>query len=140
MTITAPFPSHGPDRRHTLRSGFPVLIDTRCGALGVDLGHGYRSYLLGTGPISVSLDEPEQEPDVKQLTPRERHQDAIDQRLMAIRAIYAQRRERQRRRELMRWYLEWSVLLVALVAALAWLSWHERPRHEVPSITVEDQP
>lgn len=140
MIVTAFFPGHGPDRRHTVRCDGAVFINTRGRGLGVDLGHGYRTFVLGTGPITVSLDEPEQEPDVKPLPPRERHQEVLDQRLASIRTIYAQRRERQHRQQRLRWCLEWGVLLLALVGALAWLSWHERPRHQVPSLTVEDQP
>lgn len=56
MTITVRLVHHPIDRTETLDTRFPVMIDTTARAIGLDLGHGYRAYVLGRGPILIETE------------------------------------------------------------------------------------
>lgn len=57
MLVTSRFVINDPvERTATLSTRFPVMIDTTARAIGLDLGHGYRAYVLGRGPILIETE------------------------------------------------------------------------------------
>lgn len=129
------------ERALALHTAFPVLIDTNRRALGLDLGHGYRAYVLGTGPITVTADYVDYVEDDNVSKPRqvEMRRLELDAQADGIRRIYEARRQRQLRRQRMRVWLEWGVVLLFILVGLVWLGMQAVPTPKAP-VNIEALP
>lgn len=133
MIVKASFVSaHEVERQAVLASSRPIFVNTGSRAVGLDNGMGYKVYVLGTGPITVTTHPDELEDhDVKrrkvQLSRME-----LEAQAAGIRRIYEARRERERQRQRLRFIIEWSVVAVIIALGLWWLVASSAPQRPHP--------